>query len=80
MPETRKRTHRRKVAISDALRAMRIRMLVWTFLEVMIIAAAVVFYFYDYPQGFKEFMKTDYWVFALCTVFVRGDRQRRYPL
>ena len=69
MPETKKSTHRRNVAMSDALRAMRIRMLLFTFLEVALIGTAIVFYYYDYPVGFRAFMKADYWVFALCGVF-----------
>ncbi len=55
--------------MSDALRGMRIRFIVLTFIEITVLGIAILFYFYDYPQGFKEAMKTDYWIFAMCAVF-----------
>ena len=58
------------MSMSDALRAMRIQLLILTFLETAILVVAVVFYFYDYPEGFRSIMKPDYWIAALCGVFV----------
>ena len=55
--------------MTEALRAMRIRLMVLTFLEILAIGVGIVFYFYDYPTGFKEAMKVEYWIVATC-VFV----------
>ena len=56
--------------MSDALRAMRIRFFVLTFLEVAAVATAISFYFYDYPKGFKDVMRVDYWLFAMAGLLV----------
>ena len=55
--------------MSDALRWMRVRLLVLTFVETAALITAIVFYFYDFPAGFKEQMKPDYWIFAMVGVF-----------
>lgn len=64
-----RKNRKKNVSMSDALRWMRVRLLVLTFLETALLITAIVFYFYDFPAGFKEKMKPDYWIFAMVVVF-----------
>ena len=65
-----KRKHRSsKSSMSNALRGMRIRFFLLVVLEALAIGTAVLFYLYDFPEGFREWMIPDYWVFAVCGVF-----------
>ncbi len=55
--------------MSDALRTMRIILIILTFLEIAALATAIFFYYFDFPTGFKARMKPDYWIFLMCGVF-----------
>ena len=52
-----------------ALRSIRIRLLLLTFIEVALIAIAVTGYTLDYPAGIHGFMTADRWVVVVCAVF-----------
>lgn len=69
MADHKRRNRKHTTSMSDALRAMRIELLILTFLEAALLAIGIVFYFYDYPIGFKEKMRPEYWIFILCAVF-----------
>ncbi len=69
MAENRKFSKRRVQSMTDAMRGMRIRLLVLTIFEILVVGSAVTLYFNDYPKGFTDLMQTQYWVFALCGVF-----------
>ncbi|HBM70687.1 MAG TPA: hypothetical protein DD377_04955 [Firmicutes bacterium] len=62
---SRKKKAFKNLSMSDSLRLMRIRTLFIILFELILIVTAVVLYFYDYPKGFKQFMKPAYWIIAL---------------
>ena len=70
MPEKSRRIRKHNISMSDALRSMRIRLLIYTFIEVAIITTAIIFYFYDFPAGYKEIMTTQYWLVAMAGVLL----------
>lgn len=65
-----KRKNFNNASMASFIRALRIRLLVFIAFEIAVLATGVIFYFYDFPQGFKAFMTDEYWIFATCAVFV----------
>ena len=55
-------------SMSDALKAMRIRTLILVILEVTAVATVILFYAYDYPLGFKEQVKPEYWMIGISGI------------
>ena len=69
MADSRRNLKKPNPSMTEALRNMRIHLFLVTFLETAIIGVAVVFYYLDYPHGFRDRMATQYWVFAMCIIF-----------
>lgn len=55
--------------MSSSLHKLRVSTFVIILLELLIVGLAVIFYFYDIPNGFKAFMKTEYWLIAMAVIF-----------
>lgn len=55
-------------SMSDALRAMKIRTLVLVLIELAVLVTAILFYVYDWPVGFKDIMKTEYWIVGISAL------------
>ena len=55
--------------MSEALRRVRIGLLVLALVEIAAILTGVLLFFFDYPVGIQQKMETKYWIFALCGIF-----------
>jgi len=56
--------------MTQALHNMRLRALIIIFLELTIVGVGILLYFYDFPAGFQEWMKPEYWIVALVASLV----------
>ncbi|MBO6286901.1 MAG: DHH family phosphoesterase [Bacilli bacterium] len=70
MADIRRSSKRNSVSMTDALRSMRIVLIILTFLEIAGLAAAIVLYFLDFPTGIQAKVKPQYWIFAMSLVVV----------
>ena len=68
MPKTRQGKTVR-LSMSEALRRARIRLLILGVFEIVGLLVTIGLYFFDYPVGFQETMRTEYWIFMLCGIF-----------
>jgi c-di-AMP phosphodiesterase-like protein len=56
--------------MTQALRNMRLRALIIISFELIVLGTGVLLWFYDFPNGFKDFMKTEYWMIAFGAVIL----------
>jgi cyclic-di-AMP phosphodiesterase len=56
--------------MTQALRNMRLRALIIIGFELIAIGAAVLMWFYNFPKGFHDIMKTEYWIISLGGMIV----------
>ncbi len=61
---------RKAKSISGALHRSRIGSFVVIAVELVILGGAVGLYYLDWPKGFRDFMKIDYWFIAFTVVIV----------
>ena len=69
-PVTRARRGRSRFSMSEAIRKMRIRTFVIMIVEIVLVGAEVMMYFYDFPKGFNNWMRPEYWIYNVAFVLV----------
>ena len=64
-----KKSHKSN-SISAALHRSRIGSFIIILIELFFLGGAIALYYFDYPAGFRDFMKIDYWFIAFSAVIV----------
>ena len=66
--ETSKKKQRSGISMAEAMRKLRVQTFVFAFAEIIIVAAALVFYLLKWPTVIYEKMEPRYWIFGAVGV------------